>query len=58
MSLWADFEENEPLEEGVHMCFSWEREEKLVFRISLTLVELNKKLSKARFQEKEEEKGS
>jgi hypothetical protein len=40
MSLWADFEEKEPLVEGAYMCFSWEREEKLVFRISLTLVEL------------------
>jgi hypothetical protein len=58
MSLWANFEEKEPLVEGVHMCFSWEREEKLVFRISLKLVELNRELSKAMFQEKEEEKGS
>jgi hypothetical protein len=41
-SLWADFVEKEPLEEGVYMCFSWERKEKLVFRISLALVEVNR----------------
>jgi hypothetical protein len=38
--------------EGVHICLSSEREEKLVFRISLTLAESKRECSKEKFLEK------
>jgi hypothetical protein len=39
MSLYADFVEKEPFVEGVQIFLSEEREEKLIFNISLTLTE-------------------